>query len=164
MDIAGTILELLGAVAEQSRIGMVGVAVMLAVPLLPLAAVLIKPWRSAAFGVAIFTSLLWPVCVAFILLSFERLRWNDRLGLEIVAGVLPIAFVWALGLVVFRAFRAGIVASALWFIGSAFLLFLANFSWNEPPVLAALVGLIFVAFAWLLGVVVLGIKRQMGKK
>jgi hypothetical protein len=85
-------------------------------------------WHHLAFSVAIFASVLWAICVASILLSFGRLTWSDRLGLETIVGFLPIAFVWVLGFVVLGMFRAGIVASGLWAISSAFLLFLADVS------------------------------------
>ena len=164
-DITGTIIQLLGAVAEQSRTGMLVVAALLAAPILPLAALLIKPWRHLAFSVAIFASVLWAICVAFILLSFGQLTWSDRLVFETIVGLLPIAFVWVLGFVALGMFRAGIVASGLWAISSAFLLFLADVSqpWRDRLVIDASVGLLPIAFAWILGLVALGTKRWIMK-
>jgi len=134
---------------------------LLAAPLLPLAVLLIKPWRHLAFGVAIFASALWAICIAFILLSFGRLTWSDRVGFEIIVGLLPIAFVWVLGFVVLGMLRAGIVASVLWAISSAFLLFLADVL--QPWSVDVFTGLLPIAFAWLLGLVVLGTKRWIMK-
>jgi hypothetical protein len=164
-DITGTIIQLLCAVAEQSQTGMLVVAALLAAPMLPLAALVIKPWRHLAFGVAIFASVLWATCVAFALTGFGRLTWSDRLAFETVVGLLPIAFVWVLGFVALGMFRAGIVASVLWAIGSAVLLFLADVSqpWRDRLVIDAQVGLLPIALAWLLGLVVLGAKRRIMK-
>src|SRR5215471_19433233 len=99
-DITGIIIELLGDMAGQTRTGMLVVAVLLAAPLLPLIALLVRPWRHLAFRVAIFASVLWVVCIALILSRFDRLGWSDRLAFGTTGGLLPMAFAWVLGFVV----------------------------------------------------------------
>jgi hypothetical protein len=164
-DITGAIVHLLGVVAGQSRTGMLVVAALLAAPLLPLAALLVRPWRRSAFGVAIFASVLWVVCVAFVLSSFERLAWSDRLAFATMLGLAPIAVAWVLSLVGLGRFRAGIVASVLWAVTSVCLLFLADASqpWGARLAGNAFVGLVPIALAWLLGLVVLGTRRWIVK-
>ena len=164
-NIAGTIVQLLGAVAEQSQAGMLVVATLLAAPLLPLVALLVRPWRHLAFGLAIFASVLWAICVAFALSSFGRLAWSDRVAFETIFGLLPIAFAWILGLVALGRFRAGAVVSLLWAISSTFLLFLVEVSqpWGIRLASGAFVGLLPMALAWLLGLLVLGTRRWIMK-
>lgn len=98
MELVLAYIDVLRMVAERSITDKLVVAAFLAAPLLPVAALVIKP--RLALRTASVALVLWAICVAYEVSRFDRLTWSDRLFFGTMVGLVPILFAWLLGLVV----------------------------------------------------------------
>jgi hypothetical protein len=99
MELVFAFIDVLSMVAEHSTIDKLVVAAFLVAPLLPAAALVIKP--CLALRAASVTLVICAICVAFEVSRFQRLTWSDRVFFGTIVWFVPIFFAWLLGLVVF---------------------------------------------------------------